>query len=135
MITWPFALAPGVISCMRLRHLMRVVLPQPEGPINAVTVFSFTYKLMFFNACLVPNHASRFFTDTLWTFCCCCSLVDCFSLSIVLSIISSSVSFYLLRSLTILHLTATFFCFVIYPNFRIYRQILQKLLESYERQI
>src|SRR5215471_2694634 len=107
---------------MRLRHLIRVVLPQPEGPMNAVTVFSLTSKLMSFNACLVPNHASRFFTDTLWTFCCSCSLVDGFSLSIVLSMISSSVIFYLLRSLTILHPTATFFSFVIYPNFRIYRQ-------------
>src|SRR5215471_20041259 len=82
---------------MRLRHLIRVVLPQPEGPMNAVTVFSLTSKLMFFNACLVPNHASRFFTDTLWTSCCSCS---CFGgrvcLSIILSITSPSVGFSLL---------------------------------------
>src|SRR5215469_1950430 len=97
MITWPFAFPPGVISCIRLRHLRRVVLPQPEGPINAVTVFSLTSKLMFFNACLVPNHASRFFTDTLWTFCCSFSFVDCVSLSIVLStLISFSIDFSLL---------------------------------------
>ena len=55
-----FAFAPGVISCIRLRHLMRVVLSQPEGPINAVTVFSLTSRLMFFNACLVPNHVLGF---------------------------------------------------------------------------
>src|SRR5215472_14872405 len=78
---------------MRLRHLRRVVLPQPEGPINAVTVFSLTSKLMFFNACLVPNHASRFFTDTLWTSCRACSCFDSVSLSTVLT---SSVSFSLL---------------------------------------
>jgi hypothetical protein len=42
-----------------LQNYVKLLLPQPEGPINAITVFCLTFKLMFFSACLVPNHASR----------------------------------------------------------------------------
>src|SRR5215217_264951 len=65
-MTWPLAPAPGVISCIRLRQRIRVVLPQPEGPIKAVAVLALTSKLMFFKACFDPYHASRFLIDTLY---------------------------------------------------------------------
>src|SRR5436189_876160 len=35
--TWPARLALGTSSCMRLRMRRKVDLPQPEGPIRAVT--------------------------------------------------------------------------------------------------
>ena len=35
----PFTLAPGVSSCIRLSERRKVVLPQPEEPISAVTLF------------------------------------------------------------------------------------------------
>src|SRR5512135_354584 len=38
--TRPVTRAPGTSSCMRLRERSSVDLPQPEGPIRAVTVFS-----------------------------------------------------------------------------------------------
>src|SRR3712207_6849068 len=46
-------------SCMRFRHLIRVVFPQPDGPMIAVAVFFFMSRLIFFNACFVPNQALR----------------------------------------------------------------------------
>ena len=30
---------PGVMSCIRLRHRMKVLFPHPEGPITEVTEF------------------------------------------------------------------------------------------------
>jgi hypothetical protein len=36
---------------------MNVDLPQPEGPIIAVTALALIFRLMFFRACFVPNHA------------------------------------------------------------------------------
>jgi hypothetical protein len=37
MLRWPSARAPGVLSCMRFMARSSVLLPQPEGPISAVT--------------------------------------------------------------------------------------------------
>ncbi len=37
-MTAPFAAAPGACSCMRLRQRRNVDLPQPDGPITAVTL-------------------------------------------------------------------------------------------------
>ena len=37
MRTSPETLAPGMTSCMRLRVRSTVDLPQPEGPMKAVT--------------------------------------------------------------------------------------------------
>ncbi|CAB4961523.1 unannotated protein [freshwater metagenome] len=36
--TWPAIDADGIISCMRLRMRRNVDLPQPDGPISAVTL-------------------------------------------------------------------------------------------------
>ena len=41
------------IRCI-IMHLMKVDLPHPDGPINAVTSFSFRSKLTSNNACLSP---------------------------------------------------------------------------------
>ena len=37
MTTLPSTRAPGITSCIRFRDRMKVDLPQPEGPISAVT--------------------------------------------------------------------------------------------------
>ena len=37
-ITLPCIRAPGVTSCIRFRVRSTVVLPQPDGPMNAVTL-------------------------------------------------------------------------------------------------
>ena len=39
-ITDPSTCAPGVMSCMRLRQRSTVVLPHPDGPMNAVISFA-----------------------------------------------------------------------------------------------
>src|SRR5438093_1625985 len=38
--TFPSTLAFGIVSCIRLRHRIRVDFPQPEGPMTAVTMRS-----------------------------------------------------------------------------------------------
>ena len=38
MSTSPSTRAPGMTSCMRLRVRRNVDLPQPDGPMNAVTL-------------------------------------------------------------------------------------------------
>src|SRR6266581_4775158 len=38
--TFPSALVLGIVSCIRFRHRIRVDLPQPEGPMIAVTACS-----------------------------------------------------------------------------------------------
>jgi hypothetical protein len=43
--------------------LNRVVLPHPDGPINEVTRFSFTSRLIFFKANLPVNQALSDWTD------------------------------------------------------------------------
>ena len=50
--------APGTTSCMRLRHRMKVDLPQPEGPMMAVTCRGLIFMLMLFKTYLGPNQAS-----------------------------------------------------------------------------
>ena len=42
--------APGIRSFMRLKQRMNVLLPQPEGPMNAVTKFLRTSIVTSFNA-------------------------------------------------------------------------------------
>lgn len=37
MTTSPWTWAPGMTSCMRLSERRKVDLPQPEGPMRAVT--------------------------------------------------------------------------------------------------
>jgi len=39
MTTLPSTRAPGITSCIRLRVRRKVDLPQPDGPMNAVTDF------------------------------------------------------------------------------------------------
>src|SRR5438034_10983361 len=38
--TFPSTLAFGIVSCIRLRHRIRVDFPQPEGPMTALTMRS-----------------------------------------------------------------------------------------------
>src|ERR671918_248302 len=58
--TRPSACAPGVISCIRFKHLKSVVFPQPDGPIKAVTDFSLTSRLISFIARLLPYQPLTF---------------------------------------------------------------------------
>src|SRR5437870_11845655 len=57
--TVPFTRASGTSSCMRLRQRTKVDLPQPEGPIIAVTVCGSTERLISKSACFRPYQASR----------------------------------------------------------------------------
>src|SRR5258708_24286326 len=57
--TPPAARAPGTSSCMRLRQRTKVDLPQPDGPIKAVTLFDATVKLILKRACNLPYQALR----------------------------------------------------------------------------
>ena len=45
--TEPSTRVPGIMSFMRLSDRRNVDLPQPEGPMNAVTSFGRTSSLMF----------------------------------------------------------------------------------------
>ena len=45
---------------MRLKQRRNVLLPQPDGPISAVTWFSGITRLMFFSAWFVPYQKSSF---------------------------------------------------------------------------
>src|SRR5205809_7036072 len=38
--TFPSTLAFGIVSCIRLRHRIKVDFPQPKGPMTAVTMRS-----------------------------------------------------------------------------------------------
>ena len=38
-VIWPSTRAPTVSSCIRFSERRKVVLPQPEEPISAVTLF------------------------------------------------------------------------------------------------
>src|SRR5205807_9629074 len=53
--TSPETRAPGTTSCMRLRARRKVDLPQPDGPIRAVTSFGSTVMLMSDSAWNEPN--------------------------------------------------------------------------------
>ena len=48
----------GCRSCMRLKQRRNVLLPQPDGPISAVTWFSGIVRLMFLSAWFVPYQKS-----------------------------------------------------------------------------
>ncbi len=55
------ARAPGTTSCMRFRQRTKVDLPQPEGPMTAVTCFSATFREMPFDdlGCFRRTQRSR----------------------------------------------------------------------------
>src|SRR3989338_10380489 len=55
----PATLAPGAISCMRLRHRKRVDLPHPEGPMMAVIRFFGIARFMSCKTWVFPNQAFR----------------------------------------------------------------------------
>ena len=50
----PFTRAEGIVSFMRLRQRRKVDLPQPEGPMNAVTRSSWTSIDTSLSACFSP---------------------------------------------------------------------------------
>src|SRR5512141_1856486 len=56
-ITSPSTIAPGTVSCIRLRHRSRVDFPQPEGPMIAVTERSWKSRLTLRSTRARPNHA------------------------------------------------------------------------------
>ena len=47
--------APGVISCIRFRQRRKVDLPQPDGPMMAVTESAGTSRDTFFRIWLEPK--------------------------------------------------------------------------------
>src|SRR5678815_4859826 len=55
--TSPSTVAPGTVSCMRLRQRSMVDLPQPDGPITAVTDLFGKSSVTFLSTRLPPNHA------------------------------------------------------------------------------
>src|SRR5690606_29912957 len=61
----PVMLAYGKRSCIRLKLLNKVLLPQPDGPINAVISFSLNDIFTSFRTCLVPKLIFRFCADNL----------------------------------------------------------------------
>src|SRR4051812_12576282 len=61
--TLPVTVAPGITSCMRLSDRKSVDLPQPDGPMNAVTVFGSMVSETSLTATFVPYEAVRFSTS------------------------------------------------------------------------
>src|SRR5438034_9196918 len=57
--TWPETCAPATTSCMRFRERRNVDLPQPEGPMSAVTCLGSTVMLTSASAWNAPNQALR----------------------------------------------------------------------------
>src|SRR5256885_14109097 len=55
--TFPSTLAFGIVSCIRLRHRIRVDFPQPEGPMTAVTMRSSMPIVMSWIASFSPYQA------------------------------------------------------------------------------
>src|SRR5438552_17063198 len=55
--TFPSTLAFGIVSCIRLRHRIRVDFPQPEGPMTAVTMRSSMSIVMSWIASFSPYQA------------------------------------------------------------------------------
>jgi hypothetical protein len=55
--TWPASAALGTISCMRFRIRRKVDLPQPDGPISAVTVPGSMFSETRSSTLRWPNHA------------------------------------------------------------------------------
>src|SRR5437763_4821222 len=62
--TWPDTRALGTTSCMRLSERRNVDLPQPDGPIRAVTCLGSTVMLTSARAWNAPNQALRPSTAT-----------------------------------------------------------------------
>src|SRR6476659_5476456 len=58
-MTLPSARAPGISSCIRLMQRTTVDLPDPDGPINAVTCPRATGKLKSRTLCWLPYQALR----------------------------------------------------------------------------
>src|SRR5512139_2872472 len=61
--TSPACRNPGVRSCIRLRHLMKVLFPHPEGPMTDVTVFRPMSITMFRSTWWSPNQALKDLTS------------------------------------------------------------------------
>src|ERR1700722_69320 len=59
-LTAPARAALGTSSCIRLRIRKKVDLPQPEGPMRAVTFLGSMTKFTRSHALLLPNHALMF---------------------------------------------------------------------------
>src|SRR5438445_9696067 len=57
--TWPDTRAPATTSCSRLSDRRNVDLPQPEGPMMAVTCLGSTVMLTSARARNEPNQALR----------------------------------------------------------------------------
>src|SRR5436309_15829467 len=57
--TLPWTVAPGMTSCMRLSERRNVDLPQPDGPMKAVTVLGSMVKVTPSTATLLPYDAVR----------------------------------------------------------------------------
>src|SRR5262245_15195920 len=62
--TSPATRAPGTVSCIRFRQRKNVLLPQPDGPMMAVTARSRRSTLIPRTAWVTPNHAFRLRTST-----------------------------------------------------------------------
>src|SRR5215470_117868 len=60
--TVPVTRAPGTTSCIRFRHRMNVDLPQPDGPMSAVTAFGAIEMPISCSTWCSPNHALRSLT-------------------------------------------------------------------------
>ena len=54
MMILPVTLAIGMVSFMRLMQRRNVDLPQPEGPMKAITARSGMFTDTFCSACLAP---------------------------------------------------------------------------------
>src|SRR5690554_4037778 len=63
--TWPSAKALGTSSCIRFRQRMKIDLPQPDGPMIAVTSFAMMSKSMPLRTFDSPYPATRFFARIL----------------------------------------------------------------------
>src|SRR3569623_565541 len=55
--TLPSTRAVGTVSCMRFRQRRKVDLPQPDGPMIAVTRRSVMFMVTSFTACTLPKYA------------------------------------------------------------------------------
>src|SRR2546430_15334665 len=65
--TFPSTLVFGIVSCIRLRHRIRVDFPQPEGPMTAVTMRSSMSIVMSWIASFSPYQAESDSTLSLIT--------------------------------------------------------------------
>src|SRR5215217_1610359 len=61
--TSPSTIAPCTVSCILFRQRSMVDLPQPEGPITAVTEQSAKSIVTFLRTLDLPNHALSLFVE------------------------------------------------------------------------